>query len=121
MPSWQLAPSTTFGAEEAPMTDRDLAARARMTAKFMRRLDRVEAAGRLARLLDASGRPNPVYLARYFRAQWESRRLVDKLVNWRTRREMREARRAAGWKGPPEYLIPPWGGGGAAKESTSDD
>jgi len=103
------------------MTDRDLAARARMTAKFMRRLDQVAAARRLAHLRDASGNFNPVHQAAYFRVRWWNARFIDKLVNWRRRRDMGEARRAAGWKGPPECLIPPWDGGDAAKESTSDD
>jgi CelD/BcsL family acetyltransferase involved in cellulose biosynthesis len=99
-------------------TDRDLAARARMTAKFMRRLDELEAAKRLAHLRDASGNFNPKHQAAYFRASWENRRFVDKLVNWRRRRDMREARRRAGWGGPPEYLTPPWEGD--AKEANNE-
>jgi hypothetical protein len=75
------------------MTDRDPAARARERAKFMRRLDELEAAGRLARLLDAVGQPNPVHVAAYFRARQENRRLVEKLV---IRDRKREARRPAG-------------------------
>jgi hypothetical protein len=72
------------------MTDRDHAARARERAKFMRRLEQLEAAGRLARLLDMNGRPNPIHVAAYFRLSWFSRRLVEKLV---MRGRKREARR----------------------------
>jgi hypothetical protein len=76
------------------MTDRDPAARARERARFMRLLDELEAAGRLARLLDSSGRPNPVHVAAYFRASYFNRRLVEKLViRWRKR----EARRPGRW------------------------
>jgi hypothetical protein len=76
------------------MTDRDPAARARERAKFLRRLDELEAAGRLARLLDASGAPFPIHVAAYFRASWFNRRLVEKLV---MRQRKREARRLGRW------------------------
>jgi hypothetical protein len=72
------------------MRDRDPAARAREHAKFLRHLDELEAAGRLASLLDADGRPFPVHVAAYFRARWFSRRLVEKLVE---RGRKRDARR----------------------------
>ena len=51
------------------MTDHDLAARARERAKFMRRLEQLEAAGRLAHLRDASGNFNPVHQAAYFQGK----------------------------------------------------
>ena len=101
--------------------DRELAARLRLRQALMRGLDQVAASGRLAHLRDATGATNPDYWVKDFRVRWWNMRMNDKLVNLRTRRDMREARRAAGWKGPPEYLIPPWDGGDAAKESTSND
>jgi hypothetical protein len=72
------------------MTDRDPSARARERAKFTRRLDQLEAAGRLARLLDADGKPFPAHVAAYFKASWFNRRLVEKLV---MRDRKREAQR----------------------------
>ena len=76
------------------MTDRDPAARARERAKFMRRLDELEAARRLAHLRDASGNFNPVHQAAYFRASWWNRRFVEKLVvRWRKREAGRPVRR----------------------------
>jgi CelD/BcsL family acetyltransferase involved in cellulose biosynthesis len=84
----------------------------------MRSLDCVEAARRLARLRDASGKPILAYQAMDFRARWKSRRFIDKLTNWRRRRDMREERRRAGWGGPPEYLTPPWEGD--AKEANNE-
>ena len=72
--------------------DRDLAARARERAKFMRRLDQLEAACRLAHLRDASGNFNPIHQAAYFRASWWNRRFVEKLVvRWGKREAGRPA------------------------------
>jgi hypothetical protein len=71
------------GAEETPMTDRDTATRLRLRHAVERHLDRVEAARRLAALVDATGNPNPVHLAALFRARWESQRFIDKLVSQR--------------------------------------
>jgi hypothetical protein len=51
-----------------------------------RRLDRVEAARRLASLLNADGQPNPAHVARMFRVRQEFNCLLARLILiWRGR------------------------------------
>jgi hypothetical protein len=63
------------------MADRDdIAARSRLGQAIEKRLDQVEAARRLASLLDAAGKPNPIHQAASFRVRWELAWFLDKLV-----------------------------------------
>ena len=51
-----------------------------MRLTIERRLNRLEEANRLARLLDADGRPvNPDHQAKAFRARWEFNRFLARL------------------------------------------
>jgi hypothetical protein len=63
--------------------------RARLRHAIEQHLDRLEAARRLAGLLNATGEPNPVHLAALFRARWQSQRFIDKLVSQRRASERR--------------------------------
>jgi hypothetical protein len=73
------------------------ALRARLAEAVNRRLDEVEAADRLAALVDATGKPNPAHQAKAFRLHWELTRFIDKLrYRWHACEARRRHREGCG-------------------------
>jgi hypothetical protein len=70
-----------------------MTSKARLRWALDRHLDRIEAAGRLVRLLDASGKSNPAHGVAYFRAQWFHTRFLDRLMSWSRAREKEKSAR----------------------------